>query len=692
MKPLDFCGSAVAAPYGRKPATVQTSNKCVNFFAATALWLAFCAAGVRAAEQRVVAPGGGLAVIVSDDHGLAYRVEVGGKAVLINSSLGLEFKGGVKLGPAAVIMRAERSRHDGKWENRLGNNRFVRDRWNGVRLTLEERGAERRSFGLIVRAYNDGIALRYDLPESSGLGHFVLTKELTEFRFAEDYRCWAGGESPAAEARYPETRLSAIPSGEAGLPFKSILPLLVETPAGYIAVAESDLLDWAGMSITGSGTTSVRVTLDARSDGNGLVLSSVPRVSPWRVLMFGRTASGLAGSDLIANLATPSRLAGTSWVKPGACAWDPWWTGVNPYDPDPSHTAVLARGTTAADKEYIDLASEMNWQYQLMDWFWYKNMTLYDKSLHSTPNAAADFADSDPQIDIPELVQYAKSKNVRLFIWAHSLDVETFGVEKALARFAQQGFAGVKIDFLNSQSQETVQWCERVLSAAAKLNLMIDFHGTYKPTGMARTYPNFITQEGVLGNEYYKLPGNQCTLEHTITLPFTRALLGPMDFTPGGFLNRAPKDFKIAAPAEVMGTRARQLAMTVVYPSPLTVLCDSPKNYRGQPGIGFLRNLPTVWDQTVVLSGEVGRSIVIARRSGERWYLAAMNGDEAVQLPARLKFLGKGRWTLRGFADKADGSDYQAVIESTRDVDAKSVVPLSLVPGGGFAGIINQAK
>jgi alpha-glucosidase len=259
-------------------------------------------------------------------------------------------------------------------------------------------------------------------------------------------------------------------------------------------------------------------------------------------------------------------------------------------------------------------------------------MTLYDKSLHSTPNAAAaDFTDSDPQIDIPELVQYAKSKNVRLFIWAHSLDVETFGVEKALARFAQQGFAGVKIDFLNSQSQETVQWCEKILSAAAKLNLMIDFHGTYKPTGMARTYPNFITQEGVLGNEYNKLPGNQCTLEHTITLPFTRALLGPMDFTPGGFLNRAPKDFKIAAPAEVMGTRARQLAMTVVYPSPLTVLCDSPKNYRGQPGIEFLRNLPTVWDQTVVLSGEVGRSIVIARRSGER--LRGQSGR--IRLPGR---------------------------------------------------------
>jgi alpha-glucosidase len=335
----------------------------------------------------------------------------------------------------------------------------------------------------------------------------------------------------------------------------------------------------------------------------------------------------------------------------------------------------------------------MGWPYQLMDWYWYQGMTSYNKSLHSHPNPVrADFKRSVPEINVPELIQYAKSKDVRLLIWAHSLDIETFGVENALTCLAEQGFAGVKIDFLNSQSQETVQWCERVLTAAARHHLLIDFHGTCKPTGLARTYPNFITQEGVLGNEYNKLPGNRCSPRHTITLAFTRALLGPMDFTPGGFLNRATNDFKTTFPAEVMGTRARQLAMTVIYPSPLTVLCDSPQNYRGQPGVEFLRRLPTVWDETVVLEGEVAQSVVIARRAGNRWYLAAMNGDAAAQLRVPLKFLGRGKWTLRSFADNPVSADYQSIVETTGGVDANVVVPLSLLPAGGFAGIIGKAE
>jgi alpha-glucosidase len=328
----------------------------------------------------------------------------------------------------------------------------------------------------------------------------------------------------------------------------------------------------------------------------------------------------------------------------------------------------------------------------LMDWYWYEGMTGYMKSLHSPPNPVrGDFRRSVPEINVPELVQYAKAKNVRLLIWAHSLDVETFGVEAALKYLAEQGFAGVKIDFLNSQSQETAQWCEKVLATAAKYHLLINFHGAYKPTGLARTYPNFITQEGVLGNEYNKFGDGQITPQHTINLAFTRALLGPMDFTPGGFLNRAPKDFKITAPTQVMGTRARQLAMTVIYPNPLLVLCDSPANYRGQPGVEFLHDLPTVWDETVVLNAEVGKSIVIARRSGERWYLAAMNGDAAVSLNVPLSFLGRKKWALHSFADDPKFSDYQTVMESTSGVNAKTVLTPSLAPGGGFAGIINKA-
>ena len=209
-----------------------------------------------------------------------------------------------------------------------------------------------------------------------------------------------------------------------------VLPLLVETPAGYVAIAESDLLDWAGFSVTGTGAAAVKVTLDAREDGKGLVVSSVPRVSPWRVLMFGRTAMDLVGSDLIATLATPCRLQDISWIKPGACAWDAWWTGINPHDPNPRHRNVEARGTTPSHKEYIDFAAEMGWPYQLMDWYWYEGMTSYMKSLHSPPNPVhGDFRRPVPEINVPELMQYAKVKNVRLLIWAHSLDIETFGVD-----------------------------------------------------------------------------------------------------------------------------------------------------------------------------------------------------------------------------------------------------------------------
>ena len=651
--------------------------------------LALTPCATLAAEHQVASPGGGLAVIISDAGGLNYRVAVNGWIVLTNSPLGLEFKDGTKLGLEAIITKSTTKRHNGRWENPFGNRRSVRDQWRELRLTLQEGGPQPRTFGLLVRVFDEGVAFRYDLPERSGLGQFVLTNELTEFRFVGDYRCWGGLASASAEIYYPETRLSAIPQGRPGRPHQSVLPLLVETPVGYFAIAESDLRDWAGLSLAGAGETAVKAVLDRRSDGNGLVASAVPRFSPWRVLIFGPTAADLAGSDLIATLATPSRLKDTSWIKPGACAWDAWWTGINPYDS--RYKNVEARGTTPSHKEYIDLAAEMGWPYQLLDWYWYEGMTSYQKSLHSPPNAVrGDFRKPVPEMNLPELMAYAKSRNVRLLIWAHSLDIETFGVDAALKYFAGLGFAGVKIDFLNSQSQETVQWCEQVLAAAARHHLLINFHGTYKPTGLARMYPNFITQEGVLGNEYNKFGNTPVTPQHAVTLPFTRALLGPMDFTPGGFLNRAPKDFKITSPTQVMGTRAHQLALPVIYPSPLTVFCDSPKNYRGQAGLEFLRAIPTVWDESLVLSAEVGKSIVIARRSGQRWYLAALNGGEATEFSVALQFLGRGKWRLHSFADDPKSSDYQTVVESTRGVDAKTVLPLSFAASGGFGAIVSR--
>jgi len=243
---------------------------------------------------------------------------------------------------------------------------------------------------------------------------------------------------------------------------------------------------------------------------------------------------------------------------------------------------------------------------------------------------------------------------------------------------------------MNNDGQETVRWYADVLAAAARYKLLVDLHGAYKPTGLARTWPNFITQEGVLGNEYNKIRPDACTTAHTITLPFTRGLLGPMDFTPGGFLNRTAADFKVTQPAQVVGTRARQLAMTVVYFSPQLCLCDSPQNYRGQPGVEFFRGLPTVWDDTVVLSAEVAEHVVIARRSGARWYLAAMNADAPLTLRVPLKFLGAGKWKLRLFADTpASAKQPEKISDTTSTVSGDSTVELTLVQAGGFAAVLS---
>lgn len=668
-------------------------------FAHMILWVLGSIHAAAAAEISVRSPDGSLALVVSDEPRLAYRVESHGKPLLVPSALGLALPGEEQLGPDLRLGQESRSRGDSVLDNPFGKRRRVADRWNEVRVSLlTAHGTPERNtpLALVLRAYDDGVAFRYELPEKADGTEHRLEGELTEFRFASDFRCWAGDESSCAENGYPERTLSTIPalSSDKRRPYHSVLPLLVEMPDAYVAIAEADLRDWAGLFLSGTGGPAVRATLAPRTDGRGAVLRAGKAISPWRVIQVSKTPAHVLDSDLLALLAAPNAIGDTSWIQPGACAWDAWWTGVNPALPQ--HTGVYARGDTTSHKAYIDLAADMGWPYQLIDWFWYENMTSFNKTLHSKPNEAlADFTRSVPAIDLPALVEHAQSKGVRLWVWAHSLDMRTFGVEAALDHFAKLGVAGVKVDFFNSDSQETVRWCEDLLAAAAKRKLLIDLHGVHKPGGLARTYPNFLTQEGVLGNEYNKLHGAQCTIRHTVTLPFTRGLLGPMDFTPGGFRNRTPATFRITHPAEVIGTRTRQLAMTVVYFSPLQVLCDSPENYRGQPGLGFLRSLPTVWDDTVVLQADVARSVVIARRSGERWWLGALNDDAPLELTidlAALALPAGSSYQVRSYADGDDPEKPETVLETTAPLSQGAPLHLKLQSGGGYAAVLEPVR
>jgi alpha-glucosidase len=630
------------------------------------------------AEESITSPDGRVVVSISDAGGLHYRVSFDGAPVLTDSSLGLDFEGGFSLGRRAAILRTARTEHDDTWENHFGQHRTVRDHYREAKLELQETADAPGRLNLIVRAYDNGVALRYEIPVQPGLDSYVVTNERTEFIFPADLTCWAGDYSDCAECQYPEKLLSRLTANVAK---PHVLPLLVKLTQGYAAIAESDLLDWAGMFVAAAGPRAdgslrpgAKTTLAARKDGHALVVGKDRRLSPWRVIMLAREAKDLVGQDLVATLATPSQIADTSWIKPGITAWDSWWTGTNPTQPE--FKGLRARGDTRSHQEYIQFAADMGFPYQLIDWYWYEPMN----------NPKADLTMPAAHVDIPGLIGFARERNVRLLLWLDSHDLARQGFEKVFTQVAAWGFAGVKIDFMNSDSQETVLWYADVLAAAAGHHLMVDLHGAYKPTGLARTWPNFITQEGVLGNEYNKIRAGACSTLHTATLPFTRGLLGPMDFTPGGFLNRTPAEFKVTAPAEVVGTRARQLAETVVYFSPLLCLCDSPENYRGQPGVEFFRGLPTVWDDTVALSAEVAQHLVIARRSGNRWYLGAMNGDAPLSLRVPLKFLGAGRWKLHAFADTPESARQpERIADTTATVGAEDTLELSLAPAGGYA-------
>jgi alpha-glucosidase len=270
-------------------------------------------------------------------------------------------------------------------------------------------------------------------------------------------------------------------------------------------------------------------------------------------------------------------------------------------------------------------------------------------------------------------------------VWLYWTDADQGeAYKKAFALYEKWGLAGVKIDFMDRDDQEMVNWYETITRTAAEHHLMVNFHGAYKPTGMIRTWPNQITREGILGNEYNKW-SRRVTAEHRVTLPFTRFLAGPGDFTPGGFLNRPTEAFqKGVTPTQVQGTRAGQLALFVAYDSPVMCVCDHPINLRGQPGIDFLKLVPTVWDDTRVLSGVVGEQLVIARRSGRDWYLGALNNGVTRVRSVKLDFLGAGKWRLRWWHDAADSAENAEHLEIEESVvSADTTLDLRLAPGGG---------
>ena len=384
--------------------------------------------------------------------------------------------------------------------------------------------------------------------------------------------------------------------------------------------------------------------------------------------MLADRAIDLMKSNLVYNLSAPCKIQNPDWIKSGKVAWD-WWN---------DQTVVgqsFEKGMNNATMKYfIDFAAETGLEYMLIDAGWYG----------AADDTIADITKCVPGIDIPELVSYGRNKNVGIILWTNWINTRN-QLEEALKTYSDWGVKGLKIDYMDGDLQRIVDFYYKTADCAARNKLLVDFHGSCKPTGLGRTYPNVMSYEGVLGLEHCKW-SKRITPEHNVTIPFTRMLVGPMDYTPGAMNNKTEKDFEAdySSPSTI-GTRAHQLAMYVVYESPLQMLSDHPAAYRGQETTEFLKTVPATWNETLPLEGEISKYIVLARRNGERWFVGAMNGNEERTVTIPLNFLKLGtKYEAVIYKDSIDSDTYpQHTDISTKRFKSIDVLSIKMVKGGG---------
>lgn len=462
----------------------------------------------------------------------------------------------------------------------------------------------------------------------------------------------------------------------------SYLPVLLETDKAYkILISEADLYDYPCMFLKSTGTNGMqslfpKVPLEFGDDGDRslkilkeadyIAKTDGKRSFPWRMMVISKEDKELVENEMVYSLSSPCVLEDYSWIKPGQVSWE-WWHDARLYGVD-----FRSGYNMDSYKYYIDFASKFGIPYIIMDEGWAKSTRD-----PYTPN---------PTIDLAELIQYGKERNVKIVLWLTWLTVENnFDLFKT---FADWGIAGVKIDFMDRSDQWMVNYYERVAKEAAKHKLFVDFHGAFKPAGLERKYPNILSYEGVLGMEQ----GGNCKPSNTIYLPFMRNAVGPMDFTPGSMISAQPEDNRSTrANAMGSGTRAYQMALFVVFESGLQMLADNPVYYyRELPCTEFISSVPVTWDETKVLYAEVGEGVVIARRKGEKWFIGGITNNEGRTVNIDLSFLPEGQsFTLTAFEDGIN-ADRQAMDYKKREsrVDSKSQITIQMVRNGGWAGVI----
>lgn len=616
----------------------------------------------------IVSPSGHLKAIVvlTAVDSLTYQITYQDEMVVGPSELAVDIRPGGLLSAGLKTLAAKSASHDEKFAILAGKASEGRDYYNMLQLDLQEVGGMQRRVQWSFRAYDDGFAFRYMLPEQDGLEVAEVVAERSLFRFAGNNRCWAE-ELPhfqsSFESEYIARVLKDLRPGQL-----ISCPLTLQTESGLgVAITEAGLDDFAGMyleALPGSPTSIISRLAPLQDGSYASVRAKLPLTAPWRIVQVAPSPVKLIESNMVYCLNKPCAIGDTSWIRGGKVTWD-WWCGHAPsgkvQNPGMNNETMM---------DFIDFAGEMKLEYALIDGGWYQK---------GNPTASV------PAIDLPMLVKYANARGVDVMVWNHQADLKPC-IERAFPLYESLGVKGVKVDFFDRDDQEMVQWARDVVLAGAKHHLLLDLHGIFKPTGLERTYPNLMTHEGIMGAEYNKW-STRATPEHNVTVPFTRMLAGPMDYTPGCFGNVTKEQFRPRDVAPmVMGTRCHNLAMFVVFQSALQMISDYPDAIRNQRGSEFLKVVPATWDETVGICGDVGKYVAIARRKGADWYVGVMGNSEKRTVEIPLSFLGQGNYSGKLFVDgrNADADPTSLLVREVQ-VTAEGKLAAELASAGGMA-------
>lgn len=650
-----------------------------------------------AGNYTVTSPDKQITIRVETGKKLTWSVSRAGETIVEPSAIGLDIEG-AKMQPGVnpKVKKASRRSVDEILHPEVPT-KFsdVRDHYN--ELTLKMAG----DYSVQFRAYDNGAAYRF---VTSRPDKMTVNDETVQFNMPDGTVAYwpTGAMRPnymsSQESLFEKKDLDSLTASVPGY-----LPIYMQTPSGSrVVITEAGVDDYSNLFLEGSSSDTLngafpKIIKKKRmktpeegwgSDRTEVVLELQPymavtdgsRELPWRIVMVSPDDAGLLENYLAWQLSGPSVIGDASWLKPGRISWD-WWSNLNIYGPDVDFETGV---NTPTYKKFIDFAAKHGFEYILLDEGW--------------SVSTRDIKHYKPEVNIEELVKYGNERGVGLVIWALWNPLAE-DIEGTLDIYRDWGVKGIKIDFMDRSDQEMVNFYDAVGKAAAERHLLVDFHGAYKPSGMQRKYPNVMTFEGVLGNEYNKGEGTgwnaAVTPDHNLMIPFIRNLAGPMDFTPGSVNNTTREDYSGNwGHPMTLGTRAHQTAMFIVFESPLQMICDSPSNYDRSPGYAeFLSKIPVTWDETIGIKAEIGDYLLMARRKGDKWYIAAMTDWTPRDLDLKLDFLPAGKWSMESVADGAN-AHRQATDHKfeTKTVSSGETLKLHLAPGGGWAAILTPEK